>query len=369
MQHETPSLPGLTLQKAFLPPEATLVAVGTGAGRWADPAAGRACLAPPSSSPGLDAWCGPVGLRHIDWLVLDGCGDALAVLDGAADLLRLRRIDFLQFDEAEAGGQLAALYARLQAYGYSLFCFADRNLEFRATPPADGRGGTHMAVAPRHWNRLFARSQSMFRYKDLFPRHGVAPRGIIHVGAHEGEEYINYQEAGCSRVLFVEADPATFATLQARFAGNGDVVCLNAAVSDTAGLARFSRMSSRQSSSLLEPTGHLTVYPHITVDEVIELETRTLPDLLTSNGLAPGDFNVLAIDAQGSECRILNGCRSLLPRFDAVMTEVSYAELYEGSGLAADVDDILFAHGFDRVAETSPYHHSWGDALYVRRPG
>lgn len=28
---------------------------------------------------------------------------------------------------------------------------------------------------------------------------------------------------------------------------------------------------------------------------------------------------------------------------------------------------VLFAHGFDRVAETSPYHHSWGDALYVRR--
>lgn len=369
MQHETPTLPGLPLQKAFLPPEATLVAVGAGAGRWADGAAGRACLAPPFSAPGLDAWCGPVGPRHIDWLVLDGCGDALAMLEGAAELLRLRRIDFFQFDESEAGGQLAALYARLQTHGYSLFRFADRNLEFRAKPPEDGRGGTHMAVAPRHWNRLFARSQGMFRYKDLFPRHGIVPRGIIHVGAHEGEEYVNYQEAGCSRVLFVEADPATFATLQARFAGNGGVVCLNAAVSDRAGRARFSRMSSRQSSSLLEPTGHLTVYPHITVDEVIEVETRTLPDLLASNGLAPEGFNVLAIDAQGSECRILNGCRSLLPRFDAVVTEVSYAELYEGSGLAADVDDILFAHGFDRAAETSPYHHSWGDALYVRRHG
>ncbi|MBK3774327.1 FkbM family methyltransferase [Azospirillum brasilense] len=360
MQHETLPLPGLSLQKAFLPPEAKLVAVGNGAGRWTDSAAGRACLALPSSRPTLDSWCGPVGPRHIDWLVLDGCGDALAVLDGAAELLRLRRIDFLQFEEAEAGGPLAALYERLQANGYSLFRFADRNLEFR---------GTHMAVAPRHWNRLFARSQGMFRYKDLFPRHGVVPRGIIHVGAHEGEEYTNYQEAGGARVLFVEADPATFATLQTRFAGNGDVVCLNAAVSDTAGRGRFSRMSSRQSSSLLEPTGHLTVYPHITVDEVIEVETRTLPDLLASNGLAPEDFNVLAIDAQGSECRILNGCGDLLPRFDAVMTEVSYAELYKGSGLAADVDDILFAHGFARVAETSPYHHSWGDALYVRRPG
>jgi len=369
MQHETLPLPGLSLQKAFLPPEAKLVAVGNGAGRWTDSAAGRACLALPSSRPTLDSWCGPVGPRHIDWLVLDGCGDALAVLDGAAELLRLRRIDFLQFEEAEAGGPLAALYERLQANGYSLFRFADRNLEFRGTPPEDGRGGTHMAVAPRHWNRLFARSQGMFRYKDLFPRHGVVPRGIIHVGAHEGEEYTNYQEAGGARVLFVEADPATFATLQTRFAGNGDVVCLNAAVSDTAGRARFSRMSSRQSSSLLEPTGHLTVYPHITVDEVIEVETRTLPDLLASNGLAPEDFNVLAIDAQGSECRILNGCGDLLPRFDAVMTEVSYAELYKGSGLAADVDDILFAHGFARVAETSPYHHSWGDALYVRRPG
>lgn len=368
MQHETLPLPGLSLQKAFLPPEATLVAVGTGAGRWKHAAAGRACLALPSS-PELDTWCGPPGPRHLDWLVLDGCGDALAVLDGAAGLLRLRRIDFLQFEEAEAGGQLAALYTRLQGHGYSLFRFADRNLEFRAAPPDDGRGGTHMAVAPRHWNRLFARSQGMFRYKDLFPRHGVVPRGIIHVGAHEGEEYANYRDAGAARILFVEADPATFATLQARFAGSGDVVCLNVAVSNRAGRARFSRMSSSQSSSLLEPTGHLTVYPHISVDEVIKVETQTLPDLLASHGLAPEGFNVLAIDAQGSECRILTGCGDLLAGFDAVVTEVSYAELYEGSGLAADVDDILFTHGFVRVAETSPYHHSWGDALYVRRPG
>jgi len=358
----------LALLRSFVPTGTLVAAFGHGAAGWSGGLAeGRRILAEEEAPASLDRWCAERGLRHVDSLLLHRSGGALRALAGARELLRLRRIDFIQFDQDEVAGDEAALYALLQGNGYVLFRFVERNLEFRREPAGDGRPCTHLAVAPRHWRRLFARDQTMFRYDDLFPRHGVTPRGIIHVGAHEGEEYANYVEAGCCRVVFIEADPETFARLAPRFAGNPDVVCINRAVSETAGRARFSRMSGSQASSLLPPKRHLELYPHITLAETIEVETAPLPAILEAHGLSAADYNVLAIDTQGAERLILAGCGELLSGFDAVATEVNYAELYEGCGLIADLDDILFVHRFERVEEISPHHHSWGDAFYVRR--
>lgn len=205
------------------------------------------------------------------------------------------------------GGGLPRIYGLLKGRGYSPFRFANRNLEFRREPPADGAPATHLAVAPGHWNRLFTRDRTMFRYADLFPRHGVVPRGTVHVGANEGQEYDGYVEAGCRRVVFIEADPDTFARLRERFAGNPDVLCINRAVSDRAGRASFSRMSGGMSSSLLPPRDHLALYPHITVDERIEVETGTLPAILAEHGVDVAAYNILAMDTQGAERLILAG--------------------------------------------------------------
>ncbi|PWC34477.1 hypothetical protein TSO352_18710 [Azospirillum sp. TSO35-2] len=214
---------------------------------------------------------------------------------------------------------------------------------------------------------MFARDTSMFRYADLFPRYGIVPRGIIHIGAHEGEEYAQYVEAGCRRVLFIEADPNTFARLAPKFAGNPDVTCINRAVSDRGGRLPFSRMTGSQSSSLLPPKEHLDIYPGITLAETIEVDAAPLPLILEEFGIDAGGYNILAIDTQGAERMILAGCGALLAGFDAVAVEVNYAELYQGCGRIADIDDLLFPHSYDRVEEISPFHHSWGDAFYVRR--
>ncbi|MFD1627215.1 FkbM family methyltransferase [Azospirillum griseum] len=359
--------PEALLQKRFLPSGTLLLAAGTEVEGWIAGFAAERIIqtAPPAAA--LDRWADERGVRHIDWLVLHRAGGALAMLEGADRLLRLRRIDFIQFDQDEAAADLERVYALLQARGYSLFRFANRNLEFRRTAPTDGAPATHLAVAPRHWKRLFARDQSMFQYADLFARHGVVPRGIVHVGANEGQEYDGYVEAGCRRVVFIEADPDTFVGLRDRFADNPDVLCINRAVSDRAGHARFARMSGGMSSSLLPPREHLTLYPHITVSGTIEVETDTLPAILAAHGVEADAFNILAMDTQGAERMILAGCGPLLSGFDAVVTEANYAELYEGCGRLADLDDLLFPHGFERVEEISPHHHSWGDAFYVRR--
>ncbi|HYF87851.1 FkbM family methyltransferase [Azospirillum sp.] len=357
-----------TLLQSFLKGGATLLAAGQGAAAWSAELRSEDHAVIAEDAPGsIDGWCARLGLRHVDWLVLHRNGGALAALESAGEMLRLRRIDFVQFDGTEAGGDLSGLYDLLQGSRYAMFRFDGRTLQHCQQPPADGAACTHLAVAPRHWQRLFTRDRSMFHYSELFPRYGIVPRGIVHIGAHEGEEYPQYVEAGCRRVLFVEADPDTYARLAPRFASNPDVTCINRAVSDRAGRLPFSRMSGSQSSSLLPPKEHLDVYPGITLTGTIEVDAAPLPDLLAEFGIDAGAYNVLAIDTQGAERMILAGCGPLLGRFDAVSVEVNYAELYEGCGRIADIDDLLFPHGYQRVEEVSPFHHSWGDAFYVRR--
>ncbi|CAO3418463.1 FkbM family methyltransferase [Azospirillum doebereinerae] len=360
--------PDFTLLHHFLPERTTVVALGADVNVWAAELEGRDRIVVADENPGpLDRWCATRSIRHVDWLALHRGGGALPALKNATELLRLHRIDFIQFDQSEAAHDLPALCALLQGFGYATFRFRDQKLEFFREPAVDDRPCVYFAAAPRHWKRLFKPDASMFRYVDVFPRHGVIPRGVIHIGAHEGEEYDGYVRAGCPRVLFIEADPNTFARLAPRFTGNPDVLCINRAVSDRSGRMPFSRMTGSQSSSLLPPKEHLSFYPGITVSETIEVDVAPLPAILGERGIDVGDYNVLILDTQGAERMILAGCGALLPRFDAVIAEVNYAELYQGCGRIMDIDDLLFPHGFERVEEISPFHHSWGDALYVRR--
>ncbi len=62
----------------------------------------------------------------------------------------------------------------------------------------------------------------------------------------------------------------------------------------------------------------------------------------------------------------LRGATDLLPRLDAVLVEVNFAELYEGCAQIEDIDDFLATHGFVRVMTMSGYRGSYGDAFYVR---
>ena len=50
----------------------------------------------------------------------------------------------------------------------------------------------------------------------LAHEHALTPRGVIHIGAHEGKEFERYQAMGFGKILFVEANPAVFARLKAR---------------------------------------------------------------------------------------------------------------------------------------------------------
>ena len=209
----------------------------------------------------------------------------------------------------------------------------------------------------------------MIDLSKMFTTHGMKPRGVIHVGAHHGNELEGYLKMGFERVLFLEANPALIDGLKAKAdMYPGKVSVVHVAALDCDGSVMLKLTSMDQSSSVLTLSKHKEIYPTIVEVGQVEVPARKLDTLLAEVGLRPGDFNFLNIDVQGAELMVLRGAENLLNYIEAINTEVNLVELYSGSALLPDIELFLASKGLYRAAMVTPAHPSWGDAFYLRKP-
>ncbi|MFV0369931.1 MAG: FkbM family methyltransferase, partial [Hyphomicrobiaceae bacterium] len=144
------------------------------------------------------------------------------------------------------------------------------------------------------------------------------------------------------------------------------VTAANVAISDRIGTATLKLTTATMSSSLLELALHSRLYPSIKPDGEITVKTETLDSHINTQGMSVHDYNVLLIDVQGAELKVLEGAKNFLRSTDLVICEVNFEELYSGGAYISDLDLFLFDQGFVRIATATPYDPSWGDAAYVR---
>ncbi|MFQ3679704.1 MAG: FkbM family methyltransferase, partial [Pseudanabaenaceae cyanobacterium] len=234
-------------------------------------------------------------------------------------------------------------------------------------PPPPPSCGPMVAIHERFVRALFNPAAPFLDLGALLQQEGIVPRGVVHVGAHEGQEYAEYRRLGCEPIAFIEANPEVFQRLQARLGGEPGVYLVQGAIAEDWGEGVLHLTSWDQSSSLLPLARHREVYPEITETGQIVVPTRPL-DSLFGRELPPMTaFNLLNIDVQGAEHKVLRGGTALLPHIAALHLEVNYAEMYAGCPLIDDLDAWLARQGLERVAVTTPFHRTWGDALYIRR--
>jgi FkbM family methyltransferase len=320
----------------------------------------------------LDQYCAGEHIRRISLLNLGKQGEETKSLRSAVELLRRELIDLIRFTHGPgfhaAGTNLYELFAFLAPFRYRLFKVLNGKLEEKheilpvdeSQPPS-----VFIAVAPRLAAGIIGDSFTLDVPK-LIAASAIIARGIIHVGAHQGEERELYQKMGFQKILFIEANPRLASQLQNQFASDPAVQIVNCAISDQDGIATLHITSMDQSSSILPLKHHRDYYPTIRETERIDVKSRQLDTLLAELNLSSADFNVLHLDIQGAELRALRGATVLLKHIDAIISEVNFEELYEGCGLIEELDDLLQSHNFQRRALACPYHPSWGDAFYVR---
>jgi FkbM family methyltransferase len=202
----------------------------------------------------------------------------------------------------------------------------------------------------------------LFELSDLKRIFNLPAMSVLHVGAHEGEEYESYEALGWQPITWVEAQPDLVAKLQARLDPGINTV-IHAAVWDQSGInLLFNISSNSQSSSLLNFGTHASDYPGIRYVTTVEVSTKRLDEILP----VEVDFQFINLDLQGAEGRALVGLGVHLTKSNYVYTEVNKREVYVGCSLIGELDTIMTANGFSRVATRWVPFRGWGDAFYVR---
>jgi FkbM family methyltransferase len=168
------------------------------------------------------------------------------------------------------------------------------------------------------------------------------------------------------------------------------VIAINRCVDETIGDTDFYVNKFPLSSSLL-PISRLgatedPVYSHCRtwaenaeLDHVVRLKTTTI-DHVVAMGVAPPP-DVISIDAQGAELRILRGANETLRSHAlAVVSEIEFSEIYGGQALFDDQMRELTAMGFRfcEIQNSQHWHpgpamglgfHTVGEALWFRYCG
>ena len=201
----------------------------------------------------------------------------------------------------------------------------------------------------------------LLNYFDLKKKYNLNIKGVIHVGAHFGEEYTDfYRPDGIKDLVFFEPLPTSFQVLKQNVGKNG--ILINKALGSAPGMLEMyvETANKGQSSSLLKPKVHLERYPHIQFPHKVKVEVSTLDQEIPD----PSKYNFINIDVQGYELEVFKGGTKVLPHIQYINSEVNRAELYENCVQVEELDAFLKTFGFERV-ETH-WEGNWGDAFYLK---
>lgn len=192
--------------------------------------------------------------------------------------------------------------------------------------------------------------------------------GVVHVGAHKGEEIPDYIAEGRSPIICFEPLYLDFPHEN----GNKDVTVVFAALGNVGGY-----MTLRIPRHLHDPneldtqsaSGLVLIHGRAIANgwTPTECVTQTVPVMrfdnwAEHNGFKRGSCSLLAIDVQGMELQVLQGFGEYLMDFTEIIAECSDLPLYEGGAYASQVARFLHDHGFDQVSPTLRH----GDVKFIR---
>ena len=204
----------------------------------------------------------------------------------------------------------------------------------------------------------------MISLEHIIKTYNLHIKGVLHIGAHHGQEYHSYLQAGVEDMIFFEPIKSTFSILSNTLLDSGNrVSCFNIALGNEVGEKEMyvETVNKGQSCSFLEPGTHLKQYPKITFDkkEVVKI------NMLDNIPFNREKYNMINIDVQGFELEVFKGAEKTLPYVDIIYSEVNFEEVYKGCVHVRDLDRFLGTFGFIRIL-TSNKPKSWGDALYLK---
>lgn len=219
--------------------------------------------------------------------------------------------------------------------------------------------------------------------RDKLLRHLIkTPEPIVFdVGAHHGESVAYLKSVFPKSAIYsFEPDPDSFALLSASSVEN--VHYFNLALSDADGTSIFYRnqishtnsllrvnLNSRDSIGIARATAENDSKFFENFNKECEVRTVRLDTFAQQHSVNRVDL--LKIDVQGAECRVLKGGEATLRKVGVIVLEISFFDYYEHQTAFGDVEEILSPHGF-RLFSISELSNNpmngrtdWAEVFYV----
>ena len=164
--------------------------------------------------------------------------------------------------------------------------------------------------------------------KHMINTYSLNIKGVLHIGAHFGQEYDEYVNQGIKDMVFFEPTKLTYYTLftnlQQKFKGlnimdQERVLTLNIALGNETGKKKMfiEHANNGQSSSLLKPKKHLYQYPYIVFNGEEMVDVYRLDDIAFERS----DYNMINIDVQGYELEVFKGAIETIKHMDIIYTD------------------------------------------------
>jgi hypothetical protein len=205
----------------------------------------------------------------------------------------------------------------------------------------------------------------LINFSHLFEKYKMNVKGVIHIGAHHGEEIQEYITNGIQNLVFFEPISESLKILEENLSYHADksniLIFPYALGNEEKEVEMFVSNFDGMCSSVLKPKVVLQQYPKITFDQKETVKMVRLDDA----EIEFANYNLLNMDVQGYELEVLKGSEKVLNNIDYVYTEINREEVYENAPHVNDLDEFLISYGFVRV-ETDWSGDTWGDAFYIK---
>lgn len=195
----------------------------------------------------------------------------------------------------------------------------------------------------------------------LVKKYNMDIKGVIHIGAHFGEENNVYNNLKLKNRIFFEPLEKNYNKLLENV-GENYIKYKIALGNENKSIEMFVEEANMgQSSSILKPVLHLTQYPHIQFNRVETVEMKRLDDIEINKE----NFNFINIDVQGYELEVFKGSVETLKNIDYIMSEINRDEVYENCAKIDELINFLNPYGFELV-EQDWAGQTWGDGLFIK---
>ena len=203
-------------------------------------------------------------------------------------------------------------------------------------------------------------------FNNLVRKYNIQIKGVIQVGCHRCQEHDLYVTHGIRNFVYIEPSSKNFNIIADKFYGepNEYIILANVACGDKEGMevAYLDTTNQGMSSSLLAPKAHLTQHKEVVFNDAEVWQVKLLDNI-------PFDrtkYNLLNMDCQGFEDRVIRGAKDTLKHIDYIISEINREEMYENNVMVEQLDELLPEFKRVETGWASPTH-GWGDGLYIRK--